>query len=125
MTAELAVALPAVLLVLGLLLAGSAAGLTQLRLEEAAGAGARAFARGEDAATVGGIVRQLAGDSARSTVTADGIWLSVTVSGTVSGAAAPLIPWTLTAKAWARRESSDAAALSAPETGPLGLSRDA
>ena len=124
-TAEFAVALPAVLLVLGLLLAGSAAGLTQLRLEEAARAGARALARGEDAAAVGGIVRQLAGESARSTVTADGIWLSVTVSGTVSGAAASLVPWTLTAKAWARRESTDAAALSAPATAPHGLTRDA
>jgi Flp pilus assembly protein TadG len=41
-TAEFAVALPAVLLLLGMLLAGSAAGLTQLRLEEAARAGARA-----------------------------------------------------------------------------------
>ncbi len=81
MTAEFAVALPAVLLVLGLLLAGSAAGLTQLRLEEAARAGARALARGEDAAAVSGIVRQLAGDSARATVAADGGWISVTVLG--------------------------------------------
>lgn len=124
-TAEFAVALPAVLLVLGLLLAGSAAGLTQLRLEEAARAGARALARGEDTAAVGGIVRQLAGDSARATVTADGVWLSVTVSGTVSGAAGPLIPWTLTARAWARRESAGAPALSAPVKAPLVLSRDA
>jgi len=118
-TAEFAVALPAVLVVLGLLLAGSAAGLTQLRLEEAARAGARALARGEDTASVGGIVRRLAGDSARSTVAVDGVWLSVTVSGTVSGAAGPLIPWTLTARAWVRRESADAPAVSAPGTAPL------
>ena len=49
-TAEFAVALPAVLLLLGLLLAGSAAGVTQLRLEEAAArlVGARLLLR-EDA----------------------------------------------------------------------------
>jgi hypothetical protein len=124
-TAEFAVALPAVVLVLGLLLAGSAAGLTQLRLEEAARAGARALARGEDAAAVGGIVRHLAGDSVRATVAADGGWLSVTVSGAVSGAAGSLIPWTLTARAWARRESPDAPAASAPWMESLGLGREA
>lgn len=120
-TAEFAVALPAVVLLLGLLLAGSAAGLTQLRLEEAARAGARALARGEDAAAVGGIVRRLAGDSALAAVASDGVWLSVTVSGTVSGAMGPLVPWTLTAKAWARSESSDAPALSVPATADLAL----
>jgi Flp pilus assembly protein TadG len=113
-TAEFAVALPAVVLLLGLLLAGSAAGLTQLRLEEAARAGARALARGEDAASVGGIVRQLAGESALAAVASDGGWLSVRVTGSVSGAMGPLIPWTLTATAWARSESSDAPALDAP-----------
>ncbi|MET3810189.1 TadE family type IV pilus minor pilin [Arthrobacter sp. UYEF3] len=125
MTAEFAVALPAVLLVLGLLLAGSAAGITQLRLEEAARSGARALARGEDAASVGGIVRRLAGDSVRATVAADGGWLSVTVSGTVSGSVGPLIPWTLTARAWARSESSNARVASAPGTAPLAFGRAA
>lgn len=114
MTAEFAVALPAVLLVLGLLLAGSAAGLTQLRLEEAARAGARALARGEDQAAVLAIARQLAGDSASAAVASDGGWLSVTVSGTVRGAAGPLVPWTLTARAWARSESGDAPAAAIP-----------
>lgn len=45
-TAEFAVALPAVVLLLAFLLAGGAAGITQLRLEEAVRAGARASARG-------------------------------------------------------------------------------
>ena len=112
MTAEFAVALPAVVLLLGLLLAGSAAGLTQLRLEEAARAGARALARGEDSAAVSGIVRRLAGDSALAAVASDGVWLSVTVSGNVGGAMGPLVPWTLSAKAWARSESADAPAVS-------------
>jgi Flp pilus assembly protein TadG len=71
-TAEFAVALPAVLLLLALLLAGSAAGVTQLRLEEAARAGARALARGDDAAAVDVIVRRLAGTAAASAVATDG-----------------------------------------------------
>ena len=109
-TAEFAVALPAVLLLLALLLAGSAAGVTQLRLEEAARAGARALARGEDAAAVDLIVRQLAGASAASAVASDGGWLSVTVSGKVPGAVGSLLPWTLKARAWTRGETSGSSA---------------
>jgi hypothetical protein len=108
-TAEFAVALPAVLLLLALLLAGSAAGITQLRLEEAARAGARALARGEDAGAVEGIVRQLAGASASSSVAADGEWLSVTVSGRVSGPVGSIVPWTLSARALARGEAAQPA----------------
>lgn len=111
-TAEFAVALPAVVLLLALLLAGSAAGVTQLRLEEAARAGARALARGEDAGAVSAIVRRLAGDSAVSAVAFDGDWLSVTVSGRVPGAVGQLLPWTLSARAWARGEASQTSARS-------------
>ncbi|WP_226759632.1 TadE family type IV pilus minor pilin [Arthrobacter sp. SO3] len=99
-------ALPAVMLLLALLLAGSAAGVTQLRLEEAARAGARALARGEDAGAVGVIVRRLAGDSAASAVASDGEWLTVTVSGRVPGAVGSLLPWTFSARAWTRGETS-------------------
>ena len=105
-TAEFAVALPSVVLLLALLLAGSAAGVTQLRVEEAARGGARALARGAGAAEVGGIVRRLAGESAGSEVTLDGEWLRVTVSGRVPGAVGSLIPWTLSASAWARSEAT-------------------
>lgn len=97
------------MLLLALLLAGSAAGITQLRLEEAARAGARALARGEDAGAVDGIVRRLAGDSASSLVVADGEWLSVTVSARVSGPVGSMIPWTLSARALARTETASAA----------------
>ncbi|MCU1547076.1 MAG: pilus assembly protein TadE [Arthrobacter sp.] len=115
MTAEFAVALPAVVLLLALLLAGSAAGVTQLRLEEAARAGARALARGEDAAAVNAIARRLAGESAGTAVASDGDWLSVTVSGRVPGAVGSLMPWTLSARAWARVESSEPAVHRIPE----------
>lgn len=107
-TAEFAVALPAVLLLLGMLLAGSAAGLTQLRLEEAARAGARALARGEDPGAVESIVRQVAGASASAAISAEGGWLSVTVSGRSGGPVASVVPWTLSAKATARGEAGGA-----------------
>lgn len=107
-TAEFAVALPAVLLLLAMVLAGSAAGLTQLRLEEAARAGARGLARGEDTGAVEGIVRQVAGSSVSAAVSAEGEWLSVTVSGRSGGPVGSLVPWTLSAKATARGESGSA-----------------
>ena len=107
-TAEFAVALPAVILLLALLLAASAAGVTQLRLEDAARAGARALARGDSAADVDGIVRRLAGRTAGAAVAADGEWISLTVSGRVPGTIGALLPWTLSARAWARRESAQA-----------------
>lgn len=104
-TAEFAVVLPAVLLLLALLLAGCAAGITQLRLEEAARAGARALARGESAGAVDGIVRRLAGASASAAVMADGEWLSVTVSDRLGGPFGSTVPWTLSARAAARGET--------------------
>ncbi|MFF1382044.1 TadE family type IV pilus minor pilin [Arthrobacter sp. NPDC058288] len=118
-TAEFAVALPAVLLLLALLLGGSAAGITQLRLEEAARAGARALARGDDAGAVEGIVRQLAGASASSTVVGEGEWVSVTVSGRVPGPVGSIIPWTLSARALARGETAESAGLRPAEMWPV------
>ncbi len=120
-TAEFAVALPAVILLLALLLAGSAAGVTQLRVEEAARGGARALARGAPAGEVGGIVRRLAGETAGSEVALDGAWLRVTVSGRVPGAVGALIPWTLSASAWVRSEA--AGAVQPPSEGAAGASR--
>ena len=108
-TAEFAVALPAVLLLLAMLLAVSAAGITQLRLEEAARAGARALARGEAPSAVEGMVRKLAGATASSAVVADGEWLGVTVSDRVAGPFGTVVPWTLTARAEARGETAESA----------------
>jgi hypothetical protein len=113
-TAEFAVALPAVLLLLALLLSGAAAGVTQLRLEEAAHAGARALARGEDPAAVEGIVRTLAGMSATASVAADGEWLSVTVADRVGGPMGATVPWTLTARATTRSERPEASGVALP-----------
>ena len=105
-TAEFAVTLPAVLLLLAMLLAGASAGVTQLRLEEGARAGARALARGDDSATVERIVRTLSGGSASATVSADGEWLHVTVTDRVGGPLGASIPWLLTAQASTRSETA-------------------
>lgn len=113
-TAEFAVALPAVLLLLALLLAGSAAGITQLRLEEAARAGARALARGDGNSAVEGIVRRLAGDAASAVVSEDGDWIRVTVSAPVTGPLGSLIPWKLSAAASARGETPRASVATLP-----------
>lgn len=105
-TAEFAVALPAVLALLAMLLAGAAAGMTQLRIEEGARAGARALARGDDPAAVERTVRTLAGGSAAASVSADGEWLSITVTDRVPGPLGSSIPWTLTARASTRSETA-------------------
>lgn len=132
-TAEFAVALPAVVFLLALLLAAASAGVTQLRLEEAARAGARALARGDDSAAVGQIVSTLAGASASVVVGADGEWLSVTVTDRVGGPLGSSIPWALTARALSRSElySSrasvgvhDEKAISGRELRPLMAFRD-
>jgi Flp pilus assembly protein TadG len=117
-TAEFAVALPAVLALLAMLLAGAAAGMTQLRIEEGARAGARALARGEDPAAVERTVRTLAGSSAAASVAADGEWFNVTVTDRVPGPLGASIPWTLTARAATRSETAGTGAGSA--TGGVG-----
>lgn len=102
-TAELAVALPAAVVVLAGLLTGAAAGITQLRLEEAARAAARQVMRGEaDAAS--GTVARLAGSDAVLSLAAEGEWVMVRVE---SGLKAPLLehlPITLSAQAAALPE---------------------
>lgn len=106
-TAEFAVTLPAVLLLLAMLLSTAAAGITQVRLEEGARAGARALARGEDPAAVQDIVARLSGSTAAAVVSADGGWLQVTVTDRVGGPLGASIPWTLTARASSRSEASE------------------
>lgn len=115
MTAEFAVTLPAVVLLFALLLAGSAAGVTQLRIEEAARAGARALARGDADAVVENIVRNLAGEGSTTSIATEGEWLRVTVATRVSGPLGSIIPWTLTASASARSESPEAGVSPLPD----------
>ncbi|MGY1820660.1 TadE family type IV pilus minor pilin [Geodermatophilus sp. SYSU D00079] len=87
-TAETAVVLPVLLLVL----AGAVAAVTvvgaQLRCVDAAREGARAAARGEDAAVVVALAARAAPDGARATIAQDGPAVAVTVAAQV----APLGP---------------------------------
>lgn len=105
-TAEFAVVLPAVVFLLALLLAGAAAGVTQVRLEGAARAGARELARGGEQGAVAQTVRALAGSTAAAAITAEGGWSTVIVSDTAGGPLGSLIPWTLSATATARTEAA-------------------
>jgi Flp pilus assembly protein TadG len=83
-TAETAVVLPVLLLVL----AGAVAAVTvvgaQLRCVDAAREGARAAARGEDVATVRALVLRAAPDGMTVSVTRDGEGVAVGVSGRIA-----------------------------------------
>lgn len=88
-TVELAVGLVGVAVLLGLVLLLTAAATAQLRCTEAARAGARAAALGEEDAAVLAVARRAAGDGAGVDVArADG-WVTVTVGRPVTG------PWDL------------------------------
>ncbi|MBD8044538.1 pilus assembly protein [Arthrobacter sp. Sa2BUA2] len=102
-TAELAVALPAVVVLLAGLLTGAAAGVTQLRLEEAASAAARQVMRGE-AAAAGDTVARLAGPRAGLELRTEGEWVTVQVESPLSAPLLEHLPITLTAQAVALPE---------------------
>ena len=82
-TAELAVTLPAIVLVLVAGLTGIAAGMTQLRLEEAARAAAREVMRADTPAAHAAVAR-LAGPSAHLLLSEEGQWTAVQVSSALS-----------------------------------------
>ena len=103
-TAELAVALPALVVLLAGLLTGAAAGITQLRLEEAASAAARQVMRGE-AADAGETVARLAGPHAGLELRTEGEWITVHVESTLNAPLLEHLPITLTAQAVALPES--------------------
>ena len=93
-TAEFAVAMPAVLLVLALSLSATQVAATQLRLQDAAADAARALARGETVAAVtsslseqvsgAALARSARGDLVCATTTARPMGLAATFGLTVS-----------------------------------------
>ncbi len=103
-TAETAVVLPVLLLVL----AGAVAAVTlvgaQLRCVDAAREGARAAARGDDAATVAQIVRRIAPDGATTTSSVDGEQVRVIVTAEVAPLGPVPLSVDLSAEAVAQRE---------------------
>jgi Flp pilus assembly protein TadG len=108
-TAEAAVVLPVLLLVLAAAVASVTVVGAQLRCVDAAREGARAAARGDDVGTVIVLARRAAPHGARTTVSDAGPDVRVTVSANI----APLGPLPLhvqvSAEALARREPGEAA----------------
>lgn len=103
-TAELAVVLPGVTLILVLLLTGGLAAITQLRIDEAARAAARSLARGEQESVAAGEARRLAGNGATVTVSSkDGFGRAV-VETTVPGPLGAVLPIQLRARTETRLE---------------------
>ncbi|GAB2763222.1 TadE family type IV pilus minor pilin [Sinomonas soli] len=84
-TAEFAVAVPAVILLLGFLLGAVSAAVCQVRVEEAARAGARAVARGEDPGTVAREIARVAGAGTEHSIDASAGVVTVRVSTAVPG----------------------------------------
>lgn len=78
-SAELALAVPAVLLVLAICLTALALGVDQVRVTDAARVGARAASRGEDAALVRQLTLDRAPDGSRVVVGDSGDGVVVTV----------------------------------------------
>lgn len=114
-TAEFAICLPAVLLVVLLVLTLAAVSLAQLRCADAARAGARAAALGEDSAAVSRIATTRAGPDAWVEVSSDGDWVTVRVGRPVLGS--QWGTWQVVAEFAARAEPT-ARPAPATRTGP-------
>jgi len=84
-TAEMAVALPAVVVVLALVLAVGAVAGAQLRCQDAARAGAREAALGASPQRVAQVARAVAGEGADVGVVHDPPWVRVSVAAPSAG----------------------------------------
>ncbi|TKV26508.1 pilus assembly protein TadE [Arthrobacter sp. NamB2] len=105
-TAEVAVVLPALVVLLALLLGTAHVGTVQLRIEEAARAGAREAMRGESDQSVQQTVRRLAGKDATTTVGGGTEWTTVEVRAKVDGPVVDLLGLELSATATGKVEHS-------------------
>ena len=103
---ETAVIMPALVLLLAVMLAAAAAGMTLVRFEEAARASARAAARGETVAVAQDRAREIAGDDSTVTVATGSDRVNVTVSGPAPGVLGQWSDWTLQADAMAVTEGA-------------------
>ena len=88
--AELAVALPAVLVVLVLGIGALFAASTQVRLQDVAADGARLVARGEPEDRAAGVVAQVAGASAAVSWSGELVCVTASASPRVAGVPIPL-----------------------------------
>jgi hypothetical protein len=104
-TAELAVAVPAVVLVLAMCLAGVTAGIDQIRCVDAARLAARSAARGDSSDAVRSAALSAAPAGAIVVVSVGGSTVTVTVEARSGGWGGVLPSWSLAAQATAPRES--------------------
>lgn len=84
-TAELAVGMPVVVLLLVAVLTLAAASTAQMRAADAARAGARAVAVGQSTEAVHDVVARVGGPDANAEVVHDGEWVRVLVTRPVAG----------------------------------------
>lgn len=89
-TAEFAVALPALVLVLGIALGGLGLGLDEVRCIDAARSAVRLLARGESLADVRAEAVRAGPDGAAVSIDATGTTVAVTVTGHLPGTLADL-----------------------------------
>jgi len=106
-TAEIAVAIPAVVLLLGGLIAVIGAVAAQLRCIDAAREGARAAARGDPGSAVVAIARQAAPDGASVTIVGDGDTVTVTVTASTRPVGGMVGSYTVSASATGRMEPTN------------------
>lgn len=98
-TVELAVAIPAVVLVLAFCLSGITAVSAQVRCIDAARAGARALARGDDPEAVRALMADAAPPGAEFDIERTGDSVTVTVTVTAGGFGGLLPRWPVRASA--------------------------
>ncbi|MDN5768143.1 MAG: hypothetical protein L0H96_20790 [Humibacillus sp.] len=98
-TAELAVAIPSVVLVLAVCLAGLGAVVDQVRCVDAARLGARAAARGDPPAGVRALAERAAPEGARVSIGSSHGEVRVVVTATAGGWAGFVPSWNLVATA--------------------------
>jgi Flp pilus assembly protein TadG len=103
-TAEIAVVLPALVVLLALLLGTAHVGTVQLRIEEAARAGAREAVRGESSDAVEQTVQRLAGANTTTRVGHAAGWITVEVRAEVDAPLVGLLGITLEATASGKDE---------------------
>ncbi|PRZ43113.1 hypothetical protein CLV47_103170 [Antricoccus suffuscus] len=118
-TAEIAVAIPAVVLLLGGLIAVIAAVAAQLRCVDAAREGARAAARGDSASVVVSIAQRAAPNGAAVSVAINGDTVTVTVQAPTRPVGGLVGTYTVTASATGRMEPTS------DDAGPVPATKDA
>jgi len=104
-TAELAVAIPAAVLVLAMSLAGVTAGIDQIRCVDAARLAARAAARGDTSSAVRAAALSAAPRGASVALASDSSTVTVTVEVRSGGWGGVLPSWALVARAVAPHEA--------------------